>query len=180
MDVWNFSSFWLLWRMLWTYANSKKRPLWSKSSEKQAQLDVAASRRRRSWSITWSFDPVRFCWPVLFGFLRKTVTWGKGWGERVFEELEAKNLFLLSRAWAGRVDCGVGVERQGRVRVVTLSHTLSAHCGAPWGSLGQERFWDGTSECLGLCFGQKYIRNFVETQSLQLKRASAGIVCSPV
>ena len=156
----------------------QKRPLWTKSSEKPAQLNVATSRRRRSWSIMWSLIMFISVGQCSLAF----------WEKQSHEERDGvreclrnwKQCFPPEQGLAGRVDCGVGVERRGRVSIVPLSHTLPAQCWLPWGSLGQEWFWDRTSECLGLCSGQRYIRNFVETQSLQLKRASAGIVCSPV
>lgn len=132
----------------------RKRPLWTKSSEKQAQLDVPASRRRRghdpSREVLILFVSVGQCCLVFWEKQSHEERDGvreclRNWKQRIFF-LWAR-LGRKSRLWSGGGDAG---ESQGSHFVPHAVCTLQGHIGKPW----PERFWDGTSECLGLCSGQ--------------------------
>lgn len=64
---------------------------------------------------------------------------------------------------------------QGRVRVNTLSHTLTAHLQATHEEALAKNGFDGT-RMPGFMSSHKYIRNFVETQSLHWKSGKEQIV----
>lgn len=82
------------------------------SSENQVQLGTAMSRFEKDFAIhRVKFDRTGICGSALVCCLRKPGTWGEWWGDVVFEELEARNCFLLSENWQEEWTVGWGWER---------------------------------------------------------------------